>query len=592
MKQYITSLLRSLAVIIMVLAIGVISPAQAAIASPAKPKITFSFDDGRASTYTNAAPLLAKYGLSGTAFVTTGCLGMTKVPNTCHAAQDVPYMTWAQVQALKTTYNWEIGSHSETHPYMASTNPDDGQPNPLTNQQIINELKNSKAQLAAHGINATAYASPYGDYNPYVLQEVGKLYSSHRGFADTRDNTWPYNDLLLNNMQVQGAVTYTDVKTKIDYAIANNTWLVLSLHDVLPNASKNNNKYQWSTAMLQQVAAYVKLKRDQGLIQTVNASGGLATGTTNLLPGSDFTSGIANGWRTDQPTIFVSDKASNGSFPEATSSIRYNANALTTDAHLTSPMMTVDSNTMYLYKSFLNVKGLNVGAGVGYYIDEYDNLGNWVSWQHKAQERTVFAENINFSYVPTSVQVKQATITVYTTAGGKATGFVDSMRFYAVSNGAPVAQTNLTPSGNMDNPFNLGWKTNDTAGVKLDTASHGSPANPINSVAVQISNRTSHLFGPTIAVDATRLYYLETWFNLTSTTGGGEIGIYIDEYDAAGNWISGQYKATNRTLGANNVGVSYKPSTTAVSKASLQVIFTANTGTLNAYVDDSRWTLQ
>jgi hypothetical protein len=166
------------------------------------------------------------------------------------------------------------------------------------------------------------------------------------------------------------------------------------------------------------------------------------------------------------------------------------------------------------------------------------------------------------------------------------------MRFYAVSNGAPVAQTNLTPSGNMDNPFNLGWRTNDTTGVKLDTASHGSPANPVNSVAVQISNRTSHLFGPTVTVDATRLYYLETWFNLTSTTGGGEIGIYIDEYDPAGNWISGQYKATNRTLGANNVGVSYKPSTTAVSKASLQVIFTANTGTLNAYVDDSRWTLQ
>jgi peptidoglycan/xylan/chitin deacetylase (PgdA/CDA1 family) len=573
----------------MVLAIAVIAPAEATIASPAKPKISFTFDDGRASTYTYAAPILAKYGLSGTAFITTNCVGMTTTPNTCRAAQDVPYMSWTQVQALKNTYNWEIGSHSETHPYMASTNANDGQPLPLTDQQIINELRNSKAQLAARGIDATAYASPYGDYSPFVLQEVGKLYTSHRGFADTRDNIWPYNDLLLNNMQVQGMVTASDVKAKIDYSIANNTWLVLSLHDVLPKASKNNNKYQWSAAALEQVAAYVKAKRDQGLIQAVNASGGLATPTTNVLPGADFPDGINNGWRTSQPSIFTADAGNNGAYPESTHSIRFNANTLTSDAHLTSPMIAVDSNSMYLYKSFLNVKSLDTGAGVGFYIDEYDSMGNWVSWQHKAQERTVFAEYLNFSYVPSSVAVKQATITVYTTAGGKATGFVDSMRFSAVSSSTPVTQTNLLPSGTFDSPWTTGWSTDDTAGVKHDTASHGAPANPVNSVSVAIAGRTSHLFSPKITVDATRTYYLEEWFNITSTS-GGEIGIYIDEYDTAGNWVSGQYKTTYRALGPNTVGISYKPTSTGVAKAQLQFIFSANSGSLNAYVDNSRWT--
>ena len=588
--------MRSLALITMVIAIGIITPAQAAIANPAKPKITFTFDDGRDSQYTYAAPVLAKYGLSGTAFITTGCVGMTYVPNTCHAANDVKYMDWNKVTALKNTYHWEIGSHSETHPYMASTNASDGQPTMLTDQQVIAELTNSKAQLLAHAIDATAYASPYGDYSPYVLQEVGKLYTSHRGFADTRDNVWPYNDLLLNNMQVQGRVSVTDVKAKIDYAITHNTWLILSLHDVLPKASKDNNKYQWGSAQLSQVAAYVKSKQDQGLITTVNASGGLATGTTNLLPGSDFTSGIANGWKTDQPSLFVADSNNNGAFPEAQYSIHFNGNTFSTDAHLTSPMIDVNSTTMYLYKSFLNVKSLTSG-GVGVYIDEYDANGNWVSWQHKSQERSVFAEYINFGYVPTNANVKKATVTIYTTAGSNATGFIDNLRLYAASTDAttpppPTAATNLLPSGTFDDPWNNGWHTNDSASVALDTAAHGAPSNPVNSIAVQISNRTSHLFSPSITVDMTKTYHVTNWLNITGSTGGSEIGIYIDEYDIHGNWISGQYKATRTVTGGSDLSASYTPTSSSVAQASLQIIFSAPSGTLSAYVDDARFTLQ
>ena len=589
MKRYITSLIKSFTLIAMVIAIGVIAPANAAIVSPATAKVTFAFDDGRDSTYTYAAPILAKYGLSGTAYITTGCVGMTKVPNTCHAANDVKYMDWTKVKALQNTYRWEIGSHSDTHPYMASTNPDDGQPNMLTDQQVISELKDSKAKLAAQGINATAYASPYGDYSPFVLQEVAKLYTSHRGFAETWDNQWPYNDLLLSNMQVQGQVSTTDVKAKIDHAIANKTWLVLSLHDILPRASKNNDKYQWSTASLEQIAAYVKTKRDQGLISTVNASGGLAKGTQELMPNGDFLNGISGGWTTDQPSLFVADAAGNGVYPEQARSIRFNANSLTTDAHLTSPMIGIDPNSMYLFKSYLNVKSLASG-GVGYYSDEYDAFGNWVSWQYKAEERSVFAEYLNFAYTPSSAQVKKATVTIYTAAGSKATGYLDGAHFYQVATdqAAPKPQ-NLLTSGTFDNPWANGWLTNDTTGVKLDTASHGSPSNPVNSISVSVSGRTSHLFSPKITADATRTYNLENWFNITNST-AGEIGIYVDEYDAAGNWISGQYKATHRVLGPTDLAVAYKPTSVNVATFSVQFIFSANSSTLNAYVDDSRVT--
>ena len=109
---------------------------------------------------------------------------MTTVPNTCQADNDKTYLTWAQIAQLKNTYGWEIGSHTVTHPYLATSDPDD-QPLPIPFSQVVQELEQSKTNLAAQGINSTAFASPYGDYNMPVLAEIAKNYSSQRGFGDT-----------------------------------------------------------------------------------------------------------------------------------------------------------------------------------------------------------------------------------------------------------------------------------------------------------------------------------------------------------------------------------------------------------------------
>jgi peptidoglycan/xylan/chitin deacetylase (PgdA/CDA1 family) len=126
--------------------------AGAAVQNPvAKPKISFTFDDGLASAATQAQPTLTKYGLTGTDYVITGCVGMSTTPNTCHANTANKYMTWAQIAQLQSA-GWEIGSHTVTHPYLASSDATDGQPNVLTPTQVTQELTQSKADLAAHGI--------------------------------------------------------------------------------------------------------------------------------------------------------------------------------------------------------------------------------------------------------------------------------------------------------------------------------------------------------------------------------------------------------------------------------------------------------
>lgn len=548
---------------------------QAALPNPATAKVTFTFDDARVSSYTNAAPTLAKYGLKGTNYVTTGCVGMTTTPNTCHAANDVKYMTWAQVKALQNTYGWEIGSHSVTHPYLASYNADDDQPTALTDAQVVSEVTQSKSALLAQGIDAKSFASPYGDYDAFSLQTIAKHYSSHRAFAEQNNNVYPYNDQLLNNMQVQMPVTLSAVKAKIDYAIANNTWLVLTFHDIVPTPSKNVYKYQWSKSNLDAVAAYVKAKQDAGQIKNVNVTEGVVTSNENLLPGGGFDNGITGGWSTDNSAAFSANAANNGSFPGATKAIQIAST--TTAGHLYSPRVQVNSNSLYVLKNYLNVTAVG-GGEVGFYIDEYDANGAWVSGQYKGRENSVYIENMNFTYVPSSVKVKSASLQIYTTASSGIKGFLDKSEWYLISTDSQ-AQTNLMPNSSFDTGLG-GWRTDNAQQV-----TH----NPSGFVAINKTGTSteSHLFSPSITVETGKSYYVENYVAISANT-LSEIGFYIDEYDINGNWISGQYMASTSQLGARNVAFSYSPSSTQVKQSSLQIIFSGGTE-LRATIDNSKW---
>jgi peptidoglycan/xylan/chitin deacetylase (PgdA/CDA1 family) len=586
------TILKMWIIVVMSLA-GVIVPfilarqAGAAVQNPsASAMVSFTFDDGLTSATTQALPTLSKYGLTGTNYVITGCVGMSAVPNTCRANTDASYMTWAQIKQLQTA-GWEIGSHTVTHPYLASRDATDGQPNFLTPAQVVQELTQSKAALAAQGIVANAFSTPYGDYTSPTLAQIAKVYTSHRGFADVNSNIWPYNDYLLNDYQVQAGVTVAQVKARIDTAIANKEWLILTMHDIKVTPSSDPDDYEYSTANLDQIAAYVKTKQTAGLLKPVNISNGLVNGDVNLLANSTFDSGIAGGWTTDAPATIVRNAANNGSAPSATNSVALAASAQ--NSHLFSPIVTVDPNTTYLLKNYLNVTRIT-GGEVGFFLDEYNAAGNWISGQYKNGERSAFVESFNFTYKPTSSAVNKARLQLIVTANSGVTGFYDNARWFALSSVAPPpAPSNLVANGTFDAGIANGWTTDDPVNITRDTASHGSPANPVNSVALKSTTKNVHLFSPKITVDSVKTYSLISYVNVQQLT-GGEVGFYVDEYDAAGNWVSGQYKTGVRGVSAGDVNISYKPTSTSVKSASLQVIVAANAGIV-AYYDDARWFL-
>ncbi|GAC1378963.1 MAG: hypothetical protein NVSMB43_20770 [Pseudarthrobacter sp.] len=80
--------------------------------------VSVTFDDGWASQYNNALPVLNKYGIPATMYIISG--SVNAVPS---------YMTQDQIQAFASRGD-EIAAHTVTHPDLTTLTPD----------QVDNEL--------------------------------------------------------------------------------------------------------------------------------------------------------------------------------------------------------------------------------------------------------------------------------------------------------------------------------------------------------------------------------------------------------------------------------------------------------------------
>lgn len=106
---------------------------------PDKP-IVLTFDDGWKNQYTNALPILQKYGMKGTFFIFTDGPGG-------HS-----FVSWEQVASL-AAMGMEIGDHTETHPYLFK----------ITDQKKLNtEIITSKETLEKKlGFSIKVFATPF-----------------------------------------------------------------------------------------------------------------------------------------------------------------------------------------------------------------------------------------------------------------------------------------------------------------------------------------------------------------------------------------------------------------------------------------------
>ena len=551
-----------------------------------KAQISLTFDDGFLSTYTDALPILTSRDIKGVIYATSGYInnGLTD--------DGLPAMSWTQLQNLQNIYGWEVGNHTTTHPELPL----------LTQAQIISEFTTSKEELEAHGLSVTNLATPFGAYDNIVLTEALKLFDSHRGFADIAYNSVPSNKAILQVQDINSATTIAQVKTYIDSAIANKQWLILVFHHVAPQLNPTY-EYTTTTADLAGIADYIVEKQ----IPVVNIRDGIKTPGVNIVSNSDFSNGLTN-WTTGnaQTTLNTSN---NGAAQESSNSAKLTGG--TTATHLFSDLISVIPGVDYLLEAFYTTTGVTTGE-LGFYIDEYDASNNWISGQWLG---LVANNTIGFFtkfYETTSSLVSKIGIQTYFTAGATGNAYVDNISLHdlaATPSATPTLIPSVTPSAtpsvtpttmpsitptvipsatptptinpNMvaNNSFeqvSSGFASNwshDTVNWVINSLSEGNHAT--NSAKVSGSTNYSHLFSDLITVPSITAQY--SWSQYVKTANlTGEFGFYIDEYDTAGNWISGQWKGMINTIFDGLKTFVYTPTSALVNKVRLQYYLVSN----------------
>ena len=192
--------------------------------------LSFTFDDGKKSTFTQAFPILSSYHFPATVYIISDEVNQPE------------YLTLEQLHQLSQS-GWEIASHSVTHPHLQHL--------PLS--KIEEELKTSKESLENWGFTISSFAPPYGEFNQEIINLSKKYYSSTR-----QGNLIPQ----LNPTKLEGEESYylkvflilpdttsTEVCSWIEKAHHENAWLILNFHLI-----GERGDWSWETEQLQEVA--------------------------------------------------------------------------------------------------------------------------------------------------------------------------------------------------------------------------------------------------------------------------------------------------------------------------------------------------
>lgn len=362
--------------------------------------VSFTFDDGYASTHKQAFPILQKYNVRGTAYVTKSNTG------------DTGYMTWNQIKALQTA-GWEIGSHSLTHREIPT----------LADNAVQQEIAGSKTFLEGKGLTINTFAFPYGAYDMRSLVHVNRHYNAARGFWD-RDNlnAWPYAFYVLQVKSIERGVSVQQVQAWIDEAHATNAWLILVYHD-LQTDFQANNEYVTRISDLEEHVSYAVNKGTSVLpVQQVLE-------TTKLTPqwSDAFNQGVQK-WPDMVGSVI--DTKNNGQYPEPKNSLKIATTAKKRNAYVRSEAIAFAPTSTHQIAFFANTIGIK-GASMGVYMDEYDEQGNWISGQIVGTVAQNYVGTKSFSYTPSSNAVKSTRIQFYLDGDGKAnTAFIDNVSVY------------------------------------------------------------------------------------------------------------------------------------------------------------------
>jgi peptidoglycan/xylan/chitin deacetylase (PgdA/CDA1 family) len=129
--------------------------------------LVITFDDGYQTMYDEAFPVLQRYGLSATVFLTVGEKGTAGPSDRLPSLEGRSMLTWREIREM---HRWGInfGAHTLTHPDLAR----------LPFDRVEAEVCDSKAIIEdALGARVDSFAYPYGRYDRRSRQVVQQYFA-------------------------------------------------------------------------------------------------------------------------------------------------------------------------------------------------------------------------------------------------------------------------------------------------------------------------------------------------------------------------------------------------------------------------------
>jgi peptidoglycan/xylan/chitin deacetylase (PgdA/CDA1 family) len=176
-----------------------------------KPMITIIDDDGRTDVLAKWEPILQTKSFKMDIAVITGWVG------------NADYMTWGDLERLKSQYNVDLVNHTHTHEYLGN----------LTEQGVRDQLQNSTEILKSRGHTHDVLVYPYGSQSDLVRKVVREycrtgIYTMGGVSTPPLETFKLLREPLIPSTGAMGTVeSYTSF---IDQAIANNGWIIFMTH--------------------------------------------------------------------------------------------------------------------------------------------------------------------------------------------------------------------------------------------------------------------------------------------------------------------------------------------------------------------------
>lgn len=216
--------------------------------------ITFSYDDGRRNNYEVALPLHEEHGIPASFSIIAN-----RATDPFHWKQHMNPREIVEASCRGV----EITSHGVMHREKFTE---------MDNESLDYELKESKKILDGFlpkDRSVKTLCIPFSASSDIVLGKASKIYSVIRGFG-RRLNDPLSDDPYVASYALKNTTTFSEIKTIIDSAVAEQKWVVLMLHGVVEEETARRT-FDITDSLLKKVLSYVdELGRDK--IQPANFS--------------------------------------------------------------------------------------------------------------------------------------------------------------------------------------------------------------------------------------------------------------------------------------------------------------------------------